>query len=50
MSDVFGCGICLHAIVELIAPALNPAVADGGIDCETVVDGATELADEVSMV
>jgi len=29
---------------------LKPAVATGGMDCEIVVLGATELADEVSMV
>ena len=37
----------LQEIVELTRAGLKPAVALGGMDCETVVDAATDAADEV---
>lgn len=34
-------------MVEFTRPGLKPAVALGGMDCETVVDAATDAADDV---
>lgn len=39
--------LCLLAIVELTRLGWKPAVALGGMDCETVVDAATDAAEEV---
>lgn len=41
------CLLYLHETVELTRLASKPAVALGGMDCETVVDAATDAADEV---
>lgn len=40
----------LHASVELTLLGMKDCVAAGGMTCETVVDAATELALEVTMV
>ena len=40
----------LHASVELILEGLKPAVAAGGMTCDSVVEAATEDALEVTMV
>lgn len=49
-SGPSGCPLHLQAVLESTLAGLNPAVAIGGMTCETVVEAATDAALEVSMV
>ena len=47
MVSIYSSLLRLLAIVELTEFGSKPAVALGGMDCETVVAGATDAAEEV---